>query len=106
MLFRSRRFDANSYLYIAKAMDLHDVGRGRGGVPRAMSRITAPALTLGISSDILYPAYQQQTIHALVSNGDARNRYAEIESDEGHDGFLIATLQVGSEIGQFLAQVS
>ena len=101
-----RRFDANSYLYIAKAMDLHDVGRGRGGVPRAMSRITAPALTLGISSDILYPAYQQQTIHALVSNGDSRNRYAEIESDEGHDGFLIATLQVGSEIEQFLSQVS
>ena len=100
-----RRFDANSYLYIAKAMDLHDVGRGRGGTARAMSRITAPTLTLGISSDILYPAYQQQTIHALVSNGDPRNRYVEIESDEGHDGFLIATLPVGEQIEAFLSQV-
>lgn len=101
-----RRFDANSYLYIGKAMDLHDVGRGRGDVARAMSRIKAPALTIGISSDILYPAYQQETIHALVTNGDARNRYVEIESDEGHDGFLIATPQVGAEVSAFLAQLA
>jgi homoserine O-acetyltransferase len=100
-----RRFDANSYLYIGKAMDLHDVGRGRGGVARAMSRITAPSLTLGISSDILYPAYQQEAIHSLVTNGDPRNRYAEIESDEGHDGFLIATQQVGGEVAAFLSQL-
>ena len=100
-----RRFDANSYLYIAKAMDLHDVGRGRGGVPRAMQRIKCPVLTVGISSDILYPAYQQEAIHAMVTNGDARNRYVEIESDEGHDGFLIAAVQVGTEIENFLAQL-
>jgi len=100
-----RRFDANSYLYIGKAMDLHDVGRGRGGVARAMSRITAPSLTLGISSDILYPAYQQESIHSLVTNGDPRNRYAEIESDEGHDGFLIATQQVGGEVAAFLSRL-
>jgi homoserine O-acetyltransferase len=87
-------------------MDLHDVGRGRGDVARAMSRIKAPALTIGISSDILYPAYQQETIHALVTNGDARNRYVEIESDEGHDGFLIATPQVGAEVSAFLAQLA
>lgn len=98
-----RRFDANSYLYIGKSMDLHDVGRGRGGVARAMSRITAPALTIGISSDILYPAYQQETIHAHISNGDPRNRYVEIDSDEGHDGFLIATQQVGGEIAKFFS---
>lgn len=98
-----RRFDANSYLYIGKAMDLHDVGRGRGGVARAMSRITAPSLTIGISSDILYPAYQQETIHAHITNGDPRNRYVEIDSDEGHDGFLIATQQVGGEVAAFLS---
>ena len=71
-----------------------------------MARIKAPALTIGISSDILYPAYQQETIHSLVTNGDPRNRYVEIESDEGHDGFLIATLQVGAELSAFLAQLA
>ena len=99
------RFDANSYLYIGKAMDLHDVGRGRGGVEKAMSRITCPVLTVGINSDILYPEYQQTRIHAMVTNGDPRNTYVRIDSDEGHDGFLIATVPVGKAIEDFLAQV-
>jgi homoserine O-acetyltransferase len=57
-----RRFDANSYLIIGKAMDLHDVARGRGGLEAAMARIKVPTLTVGISSDILYPSYQQRQI--------------------------------------------
>lgn len=97
-----RRFDANSYLYIGKAMELHDVGRGRGGTARAMARVTSPVLTIGISSDILYPAYQQAAIQDMVSGADPRSRYVEIDSDEGHDGFLIATQQVGTEIRGFL----
>ncbi|MFM8853119.1 MAG: homoserine O-acetyltransferase, partial [Acidimicrobiaceae bacterium] len=55
-----RRFDANSYLIIGKAMDLHDVARGRGELRKAVSRISAPVLSVGISSDILYPTYQQK----------------------------------------------
>ena len=100
-----RRFDANSYLYIGKAMDLHDVGRGRGGVAKAMARIKCPVLTIGIKSDILYPAYQQEMIHSLVTNGDERNRYVEIDSDEGHDGFLIAFVPMGRAIEDFLDRV-
>ena len=61
-----RRFDANSYLIIGKAMDLHDVGRGRGGVAGGDGRINAPTLTFGISSDILYPSYQQRQIRDLL----------------------------------------
>ena len=99
------RFDANSYLYIGKAMDLHDVGRGRGGVENAMARIACPVLTIGISSDILYPAYQQVQIHSMVAGRDPRSRYVEIESDEGHDGFLIALGPLGNAIRGFLAQV-
>lgn len=100
-----RRFDANSYLYISKAMDLHDVGRARGGVRSAMRRISAPALTIGISSDILYPAYQQEIIHALLADRDPRTRYVEIDSTEGHDGFLIDADKVGREIRSFLQQL-
>ncbi len=97
-----RRFDANSYLYIGKAMDLHDVGRSRGGIDQALARITAPTLTLSIDSDILYPPYQQEYIQAKLRNGDSRNRHAVITSDEGHDGFLVETANVSYQLSQFL----
>lgn len=97
-----RRFDANSYLYIGKAMDLHDVGRSRGGVPEAMARIKAPTLTMSIDSDILYPGYQQETIQQNLKNADPRNTHVTIHSSEGHDGFLIETAPVGAGIRNFL----
>jgi homoserine O-acetyltransferase len=98
----ARRFDANSYLYIGKAMDLHDVGRGRGGVEVALQRIICPVLTIGIDSDILYPAYQQQVIHSHTAHTDPRSEYVELRSDEGHDGFLIEVPAVSREIARFL----
>lgn len=98
-----RRFDANSYLYIAKAMDLHDIGRSRGGIDQALARISAPTLTVSIDSDILYPPYQQEYIHRRLKNGDARNRHVTIESAEGHDGFLMEVAPVSLQLGQFLA---
>ena len=104
-----RRFDANSYLIIAKAMDLHDVGRGRGGLEAAMRRIAGPVLSIGVSSDVLYPTYQQRQIHALVAHhehGEVRSRYVEIDSPDGHDGFLIEADAVGQPIGTFLEEVS
>jgi homoserine O-acetyltransferase len=97
-----RRFDANSYLYIGKAMDLHDIGRGRGGLDQALARIKAPTLTISIDSDILYPAYQQELIQSLLTNNDPRNAHREIQSVEGHDGFLIEVVAVGRHISDFL----
>jgi homoserine O-acetyltransferase len=98
-----RRFDANSYLYIGKAMDLHDIGRSRGGVDQALARITAPTLTLSIDSDILYPPYQQEFIHQHLRSKDPRTRHATIQSGEGHDGFLVETAPVSLQLSQFLA---
>ena len=104
-----RRFDANSYLVIGKALDLHDVGRGRGGLEVAMRRIVAPVLSIGVSSDVLYPTYQQRQIDALVGCHDAdapvRSRYVEVESPQGHDGFLIEADQVGPPIAEFMEEV-
>ena len=97
-----RRFDANSYLLIGKAMDLHDVARGRGGLARAMSRITAPTLALGISSDILYPTYQQRHIDEVLRSNGTESQYVEIDSPHGHDAFLIDLDQVGAPIERFL----
>jgi homoserine O-acetyltransferase len=101
-----RRFDANSYLWISKAMDLHDVGRGRGGPERAVARIGAvPTLVLGIWSDVLYPAYQQRHIVDLLSAQGTPAEYVEIDSPDGHDAFLIDTEQVGAALASFFERV-
>ena len=97
-----RRFDANSYLVIAKAMDLHDVARGRGGLEAAMSRIAVPNLTIGINSDMLYPDYQQKHMSDLLSATGVANEYVEIDSHHGHDAFLIHSDEVGGPIARFL----
>jgi homoserine O-acetyltransferase len=99
------RFDANSYLIIGKAMDLHDVGRGRSGVVAAMARITMPSLVVGISSDMLYPIYQQRQIHGLL-DGITDSRFFELDSPHGHDAFLINLDQIGPPIEQLLADVA
>jgi homoserine O-acetyltransferase len=87
-------------------MDLHDVARGRGDLRHAMSRITAPTLAMGISSDILYPKYQQEQICNLVAAAGTPAEYAEIVSPHGHDAFLIEHDQVGDPIADFLARVA
>jgi homoserine O-acetyltransferase len=97
-----RRFDTNSYLIIGKAMDLHDIARGRGTLDSAMSRIKAPTLVLGISSDILYPTYQQKQIHSMLTEKGVDSTYVEIDSPHGHDAFLINFDQVGAPIKSFL----
>ena len=97
-----RRFDTNSYLIIGKAMDLHDVARGRSGLLAAMKRISSPALVMGISSDILYPTYQQRQIHELLLAGGTKAEYVEVDSPHGHDAFLINLDQVGPPVRAFL----
>ena len=97
-----RRFDTNSYLIIGKAMDLHDVARGRGELRNAVARITAPVLSIGISSDILYPTYQQKQIRDMINEVGGSCEYVEIDSPHGHDAFLINLDQVGKPIAEFL----
>ena len=101
-----RRFDANSYLVVGKAMDLHDVGRGRGGLEAALARIRVPLLSMGVSSDMLYPTYQQRQLHEMVAANDVASTYVEIDSPHGHDGFLIEGDRVGDELRRFLDDVS
>ena len=101
-----RRFDTNSYLIIGKAMDLHDVARGRGSLQTAASRITAPVLSMGISSDILYPTYQQKQIREIINVSGGSCEYVEIDSPHGHDAFLINLDQVGKPLIEFLRKHS
>ena len=100
-----RRFDANSYLVINRAMDLHDLGRGRGGMERALARVGAPVLTMSIDSDVLYPSYQQELIDQTVRSLGGDSTLVEISSPDGHDAFLIETDAVGAALVPFLSQI-
>ncbi len=94
----TRRFDASSYVTLTQAMDSHDVGAGRGGVEAALGRITARTLVLGVSSDRLFPLEDQHRIAAGVPDTLDGDGAAVIESEYGHDGFLIEHEQVGGHL--------
>ncbi|MEY4130474.1 MAG: hypothetical protein RLZZ31_598 [Actinomycetota bacterium] len=101
----ARRFDANTYLVINRAMDLHDIGRGRGGVARALARVKAPVLGMTITSDTLYPTVQQVELHEGIVAAGGSSRLNVIHSDEGHDAFLIDFDQVAAYITPFLHEI-
>ena len=89
------RFDANTYIALSQAMNHHDVGRGRGGIPTALKRISGAVTVAGISSDRLYPLRLQQELADLIPiAGDL----TVIESLDGHDGFLTEPEQVSAII--------
>ena len=100
-----RRFDANSYLVLSRAMDLHDVGRGRGGVAAALARVTARCAVLSIDSDLLYPPDQQAALAAGLRAGGAAVTEATIASPHGHDAFLLEPAQVGAALTRLLEEV-
>jgi len=84
-----KRFDANTYLGLLKALDFHDVGKGYSSYQTALERVKAKVLVVGVSSDILYPPYQQQQLVSDLRTAGVRAEYSEIDSCHGHDGFLI-----------------
>jgi homoserine O-acetyltransferase len=79
------RFNAHTYYYLTQAMDSHDVGRGRGGIKMALSKIKGKTLIIGISSDILCPNEEQEFLHQNMPG----SKLVIIDSQYGHDGFLI-----------------
>lgn len=93
------RFDANAYLCLSRAMDAHDVGRGRGPVEEVLGSIRVPALCVGIDSDLLYPAAEQRELCRAIPGAI----YREIRSIKGHDGFLVEHGQLGEILDEFLA---
>jgi len=97
-----RRFDANSYLRLNKAMDLHDLGRGRGGVAAALDRVSGPVVIMSIDSDMLYPPYQQEELRDLLAAERRRCGFYEIHSADGHDGFLIELQQIAPILEAFV----
>ncbi|OBI16212.1 homoserine O-acetyltransferase [Mycobacterium sp. E2462] len=93
------RFDAGSYVALTEALNSHDVGRDRGGVPSALRGCPVPAVVGGISSDRLYPLRLQEELAELLP-GCAGLQV--VESICGHDGFLVETDAVGDLIRRTL----
>ena len=97
------RFDANSYLYITKAMDYFDLSNGRASLGEALEHVKARFLVISFTSDWLYPSYQSLEI---VSTLRGRNRdvtYCELPSNYGHDAFLVDVAEQTEVIRGFLA---
>lgn len=94
----SARFNAFSYYFLSKGMDSHNVGRGRGGVTKALSLIKAKTLVLSLEGDILFPTDEQQ----FLANHIPGAQLKLIRSEYGHDGFLLEVEQIGSAIREFL----
>lgn len=91
------RFDVYSYVRICESSDSHDVGRGRGGVAKALAAIKANTLVVGISSDILFPPATQKALADMIPG----SRYEEMPSDFAHDGFLIEHRQLNEIISRW-----
>jgi homoserine O-acetyltransferase/O-succinyltransferase len=98
------RFDANSYLYITKAMDYFDAARGNR--PQELLRGTdLKALVIAFKSDWLYPAYQTQEIVRVCKLAGLDTTYCEIDSNYGHDAFLLEIEEETHLIKYFLERV-
>ena len=86
----SDRFDAYSYYYLCGSVDSNNVGRGRGGVEKALGTIKSDCTIIGIDSDGFFPVDEQKLIASCIPGA----RYHEITSKFGHDGFLLENDQL------------
>ncbi|HXS98288.1 MAG TPA: homoserine O-acetyltransferase [Candidatus Limnocylindrales bacterium] len=97
------RFDANSYLYITKAMDYFDLTNGRGSLATALEPARARFLVISFSSDWLYPSYQSQEIVRALRSRNCDVAYVELQSNYGHDSFLVDVAEQADLVRGFLA---
>ncbi|MDD3178791.1 MAG: homoserine O-acetyltransferase [Opitutaceae bacterium] len=96
------RFDANSYLYITRALDHFDLAEAYGSLEESFRSVEAETLVVGFTSDWLFPPDQNRTIvHALLRAGK-RASYAELTTDLGHDSFLLESEDLYDLVHGFL----
>ena len=102
----TQRFDANSYLYITKAIDYFDLAeKGGGSLDRALANVTASFLIIAFSSDWLYPAYQNKEIAYALRAHNLEVSYCVLDSSYGHDAFLLESTHQTHLISHFLRHI-
>ena len=98
----TKRFDANSYLYITKAIDYFDLTR-EGSLTTGLAAAKAAFFVISVTSDWLYPPYQSQEIVTALTANEREVHYCEIRSNYGHDAFLLESGQINYLITRFLS---
>jgi homoserine O-acetyltransferase len=96
------RFDANSYLYITRAIDQFDPARAHGSLEQAFAPVQAESLVVGFTSDWLFPPEQNREIALALLRAGKRASYAELSTDLGHDSFLLESADLYALVRGFL----
>lgn len=97
-----RFYDANSYIYLSRAMDLHDLGRDRGGLQAGVARIRARALLIGVTTDVLIPPFEVVELADAFTAAGNPAEFHMLDLDTGHDSFLIHPETFGPPLRRFL----
>jgi homoserine O-acetyltransferase len=96
------RFDANSYLYITKALDYFDLANGNHSLIEALEHVQAHFMVVSFSSDWLYPTTaSKELVRALQANG-VPTTFIDIPNAYGHDAFLLPNDQLSETVASFL----
>jgi homoserine O-acetyltransferase len=96
------RFDANSYLYITRALDQFDLAHAYGSLEAAVAPVEADTLIVGFTSDWLFPPEQNRALALALLRAGKRASYAELSTDLGHDSFLLESEQLYTLVRGFL----
>ena len=98
------RFDANTYLYLSKALDHFDLYQGSSSLDQAFSNLKAKALVIGFTSDWLFPPSQNRDIVHGMLRAQKNASYAELEMNLGHDSFLLDSTELYKLVQTFLKE--
>ncbi|MCB0196981.1 MAG: hypothetical protein KDJ65_33850, partial [Anaerolineae bacterium] len=102
----TRRFDANSYLYITKSMDYFDLCAPHGSVAAAFANSShVKFLVISFTSDWLYPSYHSKELVSALHAAEADVTYLDIKSSWGHDAFLLEVDTMTNLLGSFLGRL-
>ncbi|WP_394708469.1 homoserine O-acetyltransferase [Desulfuromonas acetoxidans] len=99
------RFDCNSFLYLAKALDLYDVAWNFSGMEEALERLDCPSLWFAFTSDWLYRPEQTEEVVDELHKANKPVSYHLIDSDYGHDSFLVEPEKFTPYVVEFLRQL-
>lgn len=99
-------YDPNSYLYLSLAMDLHDLGRNRGGLVEGVRLISAQTLLIGVTSDVLIPQVEIVELADAFASVGHQAELIMIDVDTGHDSFLLHPDAFGPPIKRLLEDQS
>ena len=96
-------FDANSFLFLSKAMDLFSLGWGFSSYHQGVERIKSRSLVIGVTSDILFPLDEQESLYRILASAGVDARLEVLDSSAGHDAFLVDVTFFHEKVKKFFA---